>query len=227
VEHKTGIPLFNALFFGSDAGSGGEYSTSDDSFGSYGNSTSTSTSYHSSSVYDSSDYGDLSNMCFGVTTVVLEQYFFGMLFYDVCSFLYMWTFVRCPPLIYYRIVLPIFCCLMGVAISVLWSAITIQQQLSSALVAFCTVIPYYLNCYDYYLATAATTRFHYGFLDAVYGDFNTLINVIPGLLLVLPVLSEVNFICSLIVVLLAGTIGYGWFFVIRYKKALGEMKVSE
>eukprot|EP00743_Colponemidia_sp_Colp-15_P008662 GILK01009426.1.p1 GENE.GILK01009426.1~~GILK01009426.1.p1 ORF type:complete len:542 (-),score=82.14 GILK01009426.1:98-1723(-) len=170
---------------------------------------------------DGTDTASLDNFCNGYLSKLLQQGFFSMVLYVVGSLVYMFGLVKCPPRIYYRYVYPVSAAVLTAVLLPLYS-FPLSSIASSSLLSVATVVPYYLNAYDYYLATSAIRPSHYGFFAALYGNVNSLIMLVPGLLMSHPALASKELLVGVCMLFLAASTAQALWFEKTYRTDLSQ-----
>eukprot|EP00743_Colponemidia_sp_Colp-15_P012451 GILK01014178.1.p1 GENE.GILK01014178.1~~GILK01014178.1.p1 ORF type:complete len:515 (+),score=49.48 GILK01014178.1:189-1547(+) len=159
------------------------------------------------------------NFCNGMLANLAEQGLFAIISYTVGSILYVLFLIKCPPFRFYRYIFPV-CSALLTMFLVPFLLFDLHPSVAAVLVAASSVLPYYLNAYDYYLATSAITPNYYGFFASFYGNVSAIIYLIPAaLMLDLSVVSKETLIVASIL-LLAVSVVVSFWFSIRHKTSL-------
>jgi len=168
---------------------------------------------------DDISHRELANFCGGYLENVFLQGSLLSVSFLIGSILYFLTLVKCPPTIYYLIVLPI---LLGITATVVGALLfhLPSQYLVSVLVSIGQIVPYYMNAYDYYIFTTYVKAEYYGFQSTVYNFLNQVINNITAILLSNSIsLSLIIITC---VSLLGLSLVYGIFIYTKFKQKVAS-----
>eukprot|EP00743_Colponemidia_sp_Colp-15_P008652 GILK01009416.1.p1 GENE.GILK01009416.1~~GILK01009416.1.p1 ORF type:complete len:144 (+),score=14.58 GILK01009416.1:82-513(+) len=127
--------------------------------------------------------------------------------------------VKCPPYVFYTFVYPISAILLLLLLAPIYF-FSLPSFVAGLLVSICSVVPYYLNAYDWYLTTSAIDPNYYGFFASTYWNINSVIFLVPGLVMLNGNVFSKQLLIAISVGAVVGSLLLSVWFSSRYKREL-------